>query len=222
MQGQINYQIPKKSLFGGKYGTDLTFNYSRFHSIDKNIVDEAIINGTPYGTDGYTSSFFKFGKELLYQDFGFDITRKLNKKWKLALSYNYIDYNLLLLQGHGEMVHLHHISSDVTYRITDKHAIRTEIHALFTKEDMGDWAYAMIEYSISPKWFFSIGDQYNYGNDLDEMKIHYYNFSVAYVIGTTRIAANFGKTKEGILCIGGVCRAVPASYGVGLNVTTKF
>lgn len=222
MQGQINYQIPKKSKLGGKYGTDLTFNYSRFHAIDKQIVDDAITNGTPYGTEGYTSSFFKFGKEMLYQDFGFDITRKLSKKWKLALSYNYIDYNLLLLQGHGEMVHLHHIASDVTYRITDKHAVRAEIHALFTKEDMGDWAYAMIEYSISPKWFFSIGDQYNYGNASEEMKIHYYNFSVAYVVGTTRIAANFGKTKEGILCIGGVCRAVPASYGVGINVATKF
>ena len=37
-----------------------------------------------------------------------------------------------------------------------------------------------------------------------------------------RIAVNFGKTKEGILCIGGVCRSVPASYGLGLSVTTSF
>lgn len=110
VQGQINYQIPKKSVLGGKYGTDLTFNYSLFHNIDKQVVDDALGNGTPYGTDGYTSSFFKFGEELLYQDFGFDITRKLSKKWKLTLSYNYIDYNLLLLQGHGDMVHLNHIS----------------------------------------------------------------------------------------------------------------
>lgn len=221
-QGQINYRIPKKSVLGGAYGTDLTFNYSRFHSIESVPVDEAIEYGTPYGTDGYTSSFFKFGDELLYQDFGFDITRKINKKLKVALSYNYVDYNLLVLQGHGEMVHLHHITSELTYRINDKHALRGELHGLFTKEDMGDWVYGMLEYSISPKWFFSIGDQYNYGNSNDALKIHYYNFSVAYVIGTTRIAANFGKTKEGILCIGGVCRAVPASYGLGLNIATKF
>jgi hypothetical protein len=71
LQGQINYKIPKNSLLGGKYGIDLTFNYSRFHNIDKVMVDEAIENGTPEGTDGYTSSFFKFGKDLLYQDFGF-------------------------------------------------------------------------------------------------------------------------------------------------------
>lgn len=222
LQGQINYKIPKNSLLGGKYGIDLTFNYSRFHNIDKVMVDEAIENGTPEGTDGYTSSFFKFGKDLLYQDFGFDITKKLNKKFKLALSYNYLDYNLFILQGHGEMVHLNHVTSELTYRINDKHALRGELHGLFTKEDMGSWVYGLLEYSISPKWFFSVADQYNYGNSNDDLKIHYYNFSIAYVIGTTRIAANFGKTKEGILCIGGVCRAVPASYGMGINIATKF
>jgi hypothetical protein len=222
VQGQINYKIAKNSLIGGKYGIDLTFNYSRFHTIDKVIVQEAIDNDTPYGTEGYSSAFFKFGKDLLYQDFGFDITKKLNKKFKLALSYNYIDYNLLILQGHGEMVHLNHVTSELTYRLNDKHALRGELHGLFTKEDMGSWVYGLLEYSISPKWFFSIGDQYNYGNSNDDLKIHYYNFSIAYVIGTTRIAANFGKTKEGILCIGGVCRAVPASYGMGINIATKF
>jgi len=221
-QGQINYRIPKNTILGGKYGMDLTFNYSRFHNIDKVIVDDAIANGTPEGTEGYTSSFFKFGKELLYQDFGFDVTKKLNKKFKLALSYNYLDYNLLILQGHGEMVHLNHVTSELTYRINDKHALRGELHGLFTKEDMGSWVYGLLEYSISPKWFFSVADQYNYGNTIDDLKIHYYNFSIAYVIGTTRIAANFGKTKEGILCIGGVCRAVPASYGMGINIATKF
>jgi hypothetical protein len=120
------------------------------------------------------------------------------------------------------MVHLNHVTSELTYRINDKHAIRGELHGLFTKEDMGSWAYGLLEYSISPKWFFSVADQYNYGNSNDDLKIHYYNFSIAYVIGTTRIAANFGKTKEGILCIGGVCRAVPASYGMGINIATKF
>lgn len=221
-QGQINYRIAKGTKLGGKYGTDLTFNYSRFHSIDKVLVNEAIENGTSTGSDGYTSSFFKFGEDLLYQDLGFDITKKISKKWKLALSYNYLDYNLLALQGHGELVHLHHVTSELTYRVNDKHALRGELHGLFTKEDMGNWVYGMIEYSISPKWFFTIADQYNYGNENDALKIHYYNVSIAYVIGTTRIAANFGKTKEGILCIGGVCRAVPASYGVGINIATKF
>ena len=63
---------------------------------------------------------------------------------------------------------------------------------------------------------------HNYGNEVKNQRIHYYNIAAAFVIKTTRIALNFGKTKEGILCIGGVCRSVPASYGFGLSVTTSF
>ena len=68
----------------------------------------------------------------------------------------------------------------------------------------------------------SVGDDWNYGNPDPTHRLHYFNISGAFVWNTTRIALNFGKTKEGILCIGGVCRAVPASYGVGLSITTSF
>ena len=78
-QLQVNYQIPKKSVLGGKYGTDLTFNYSRFHDIERQLVPEAIENGTMTGTEGYTSSFFKFGPNLLYQDIGLEITASTTK-----------------------------------------------------------------------------------------------------------------------------------------------
>lgn len=223
VQLQVNYQIPKKSVLGGKYGTDITFNYSRFHNIDKQPVQEAIDNGTPTGTMGYTSKFFKFGPELLYQDIGLEISHRFNnKKWKWILAYNYIAYNLEILQGHAGMMRGHLVASDLSYKITPKHALRLEAQHLYTKDDAGSSLYAMLEYSISPNWFFSVGDDWNYGNPDPEHKTHYYNISCAYVWNTTRIALNFGKTKEGILCVGGVCRAVPASFGAGLSVTTSF
>lgn len=222
-QIQINYQIPKKSVLGGKYGTDLTFNYSRFHNIDEVPVQEAIDNGTPIGTMGYTSKFFKFGPDLLYQDIGLEISHRFNnKKWKWILAYNYITYNLTILQGHPGMMRGHLVASDLSYKVTPKHALRLELQHLYTKDDDGSSLYAMLEYSISPSWFFSIGDDWNYGNPIESHKVHYYNISCAYVWNTTRIALNFGKTKEGILCVGGVCRAVPASFGCGLSVTTSF
>lgn len=221
-QLQFNYQIPKKSKLGGQYGTDITLNYSRFHNTKRDTVQTALENGTMTGTEGYTSSFFGFGPDLLYQDIGIEISRRLNKKWKLILAYNYITYNLELLQGHEEMFYGHNVAADVTYKINSKNALRLEVQHLHSKQDFGSWAYAMLEYSLSPHWFFSIGDQWNYGNEDTEKRLHYYNVSAAYVIGATRIAANFGKTREGILCIGGVCRAVPASYGFGLSVTTTF
>ena len=221
-QLQVNYRIPKGTKIGGKYGTDITFNYSRFHNIQKDTIALALENGAMQGTTGYDSPFFKFGPELLYQDIGIEFSRRVHKNWKLILAYNYITCNMEILQGHGGMFHGHNVSADLTYKINNKNALRLELQHLATKDDIGSWAYAMLEYSFSPHWFISIGDQWNYGNENSSMRTHYYNIAAAYVIGTTRIGLNFGKTKEGILCVGGVCRAVPASYGVGLSVTTSF
>ena len=222
VQLQVNYQIPKKTKLGGKYGTDLTFNFSRFHNTDQQPVALAVDYGTLSGTEGYTSSFFKFGPDLLYQDIGFEISHRFTKQWKLILAYNYITYNLEKLQGHEGMMRGHLVASDLQWKVTPKHSLRLELQHLYTKDDKGSWIYGMLEYAISPKWFISIGDQYNYGNANPEMRLHYFNIAGAFVWNTTRIALNFGKTQEGILCIGGVCRAVPASYGVGLSVTTSF
>ena len=52
-QLQVNYQIPKKTKLGGKYGTDITFNYSRFHDIDRVMDPLADSLGTMSGTEGY-------------------------------------------------------------------------------------------------------------------------------------------------------------------------
>ena len=221
-QLQINYKIPKKTKLGGKYGTDLTFNYSRFHNTDQQPVALATELGTVRGTEGYTSSFFKFGPDLLYQDVGLEISHRFTKAWKWILAYNYITYNLEILQGHNGMMRGHLVASDLQYKVTPKHALRLELQHLYTKDDEGSHIYGMLEYSISPKWFISVGDDWTYGNPDPTHRLHYFNISGAFVWNTTRIALNFGKTKEGILCIGGVCRAVPASYGVGLSITTSF
>lgn len=221
-QGQVNYLVPRKTKIGGRYGTDITLSYCRFHDIARVVDATAEANGTMQGTEGYSSPFFKFGEDLLYQDAGIEISRKFDKRWKLVLAYNYINYNLELLQGHGDLVKAHHAGFDLTCKLNRKHALRLESQFLFTKQDEGNYAFALLEYSISPRWFFSIGDQWNYGNPNPDMRLHYYNVAASFVYGTTRVSLNFGKVKEGMLCIGGVCRAVPASYGLGLNITTTF
>ncbi len=224
VQAQVNYKIPKGTKLGGKYGIDITVNYARFHDVEQQMVPDALELNNMTGTDGYTSRFFKFGENLLYQDFGIDFSHRFNNKsWKLDLAYNFITYNLTILQGHASpLFRGHNVMGKVTYKINNKHALKLEIDHLYAKEDDGSWLYGLLEYSIAPHWFISVADQWNYGNEDKMHRTHYYNIAAAYVIKTTRISLNFGKTKEGILCIGGVCRSVPASYGVGLSVTTSF
>lgn len=223
VQFQCNYLIPKKTKIGGKYGTNVSFNYSRFHDIDKKIVPLADSIGV-WGTDGYRSSFFKFGPHLLYQDVGIEISRRFDTRWKLSIEYSYLNYNLAILQGHADssLFRAHHVASDLLCQINHKHALRLEIHHLYSRQDMGSWVHALIEYSISPNWFFSVADAWNYGNRTAAQQIHYFNISATYILKTTRISLQYGKNREGILCSGGVCRSVPASYGVGLFVVTSF
>jgi len=225
VQAQINYQIPKKTKIGGKYGTDITLNYARFHDIQKKFVPLSDTIGTITGTEGYTSKFFGFGKNLLYQDIGFDISRRFDKHWKLMLMYNYINYNMTL-QGKPGMLKGNHVGFELTYKINDIHALRLENQYLIipkknnlADKDKGSWMFMLLEYSISPRWFITVSDQWHFGN---EKKLHYPNGAVAFVYNTTRISLNFGKTRAGILCVGGVCRTVPASYGLGLSVCTTF
>jgi len=52
--------------------------------------------------------------------------------------------------------------------------------------------------------------------------VHYYNVSGTFVHKATKVTLGFGKQYEGILCVGGVCRQVPASYGMNLQVVTSF
>ena len=225
VQTQVNYQIPRKTKIGGRYGTYITVNYARFHDLQKTFVPLADTIGTVTGTEGYTSKFFGFGNHLLYQDIGFDITRRFDKHWKLMLMYNYINYNMVL-QGKPGMLNGNHVGFELTYKINDKHALRLENQYLFIPKkndleakDKGSWLFMLLEYSISPRWFITVSDQWHFGN---EKKLHYPNAAVAFVHNTTRLALNFGKTRAGILCVGGVCRTVPASFGVGLSVTTTF
>jgi len=225
VQAQVNYQIPKKTKIGGKYGTDITVNYARFHDLQKTFIPLSDSIGTITGTEGYTSKFFGFGKNLLYQDIGFDITRRFTQHWKLMLMYNYINYNMNL-QGKQGMLKGNHVGFELTYKINNIHALRFENQYLILskKNDLpdkekGSWMFMLLEYSISPRWFITVSDQWHFGN---EKKLHYPNAAVTFVYNTTRISLNFGKTRAGILCVGGVCRTVPASFGLGLSVTTTF
>jgi hypothetical protein len=111
---------------------------------------------------------------------------------------------------------------DMTYKFNSKHALRWELQGLWTQQDDGDWAAFLLEYTISPHWFVAVFDQYNYGNPVPEDRDHYYNVSFGYSIRTTRMSVNYGRQREGIVCVGGVCRAVPASNGFYFTVSTNF
>jgi hypothetical protein len=224
IQADVTYSIKKDTWLGGKYGTTLKLNYSQIMSIDKQPLEGYTTIGEK-GTDGYTSDFFKVGDELYYQDFNMEISKKLSKKSKLALTYAYIAFNPVMENEHGDIHYNNVVVADYTYKMNSKNVLRGELQWLksnieYFDEDKrsGDWLMALVEWNFTSAFFLSVSDQYNYNGS----KEHYYNVSVGYTHNTTRLQIGYGKQRRGLLCIGGVCREVPASNGLMVSLTSSF
>ena len=60
------------------------------------------------------------------------------------------------------------------------------------------------------------------GNENNDKKLHYLNANVGYIKGSNRFEIGYGKKREGIFCVGGVCKLVPASNGFNFSVSSSF
>lgn len=118
------------------------------------------------------------------------------------------------------------IVADVTYKYKSNSAIRFEAQAMFRDNsdtlNLGSWAVGMIEWTPNTHIFIAILDQYNYGNPVESKKLHYFLLTAGYTNGPHRISMSYGKQRQGIFCVGGVCRTVPASNGVAVSITSTF
>jgi len=45
---------------------------------------------------------------------------------------------------------------------------------------------------------------------------------MSFTKGSGRIMVSYGRRREGLLCVGGVCRLVPAATGLTINTTFNF
>ena len=220
---ELTFRLPRQTLLGGAYGTTVTVNYSMANSLDKQPLNDTTAIGQT-GTDGYRSDFFSIGDEKYFRDFNVEIGRRINRNLRGSLTYMNLFYNQNVIEGYQdkEDVKAHIVVADFTYRLPQRRSLRVELQHLATEQDKGDWVMAMAEFNISPRWFVAVSDQYNYGNPDDDLRQHYYTLSAGYARNANRFSLTWGRQREGIICVGGVCRVVPASSGVMLNVTSSF
>lgn len=240
-QFQVNYTIPKGTWLGGKYGTKLTLNMSQVNDIVRDsIMDQGQMTINKRGTLGYASNFFAISDHRFFRDINFEIDKKISRDWHLTAQYINLYYDIETIEGHAGAppIQANIAFLDVTYKINKKQSIRLELQGLWEKEvkkgyaydesekkdyqKRGDWAFGLIEYTINPHWSFSIADKWNYGNPVPEFRDHYFTGTVSYIHEATRIMLSGGRQSEGVVCVGGVCRTVPASSGVSLTVSTSF
>ena len=215
-QGEIFYNFKQGSALGGKNGTYVSLNYSRASGLDTTNLNSDL---------GYESSFFMPGDELYFEEVNVEVQKKVTKNFKLLATYIYTLYDKGVILGLGEnygKVYSHTGIIEGQLKINKTNSMRFELQHLMTGQDKKNWAMALVEYNISPHWFFAAFDEYNYGNDNEDLRIHYPNVSMGYTKGANRITMGYGKQREGLLCVGGVCRNVPASNGFAVSVTSSF
>ena len=103
-----------------------------------------------------------------------NIYRKFTKNFNARLSYFNICLNNDVAKVTGDatgIIQSHIGVIELGYKINKKHSLRLELQGLFVNKDKvgnindkGNWATLLLEYNVSPHWFFSVMDQYNYGN----------------------------------------------------------
>lgn len=197
--GQLDvfYNFRRGSKIGGKRGMRVHANFSTYHTIAQ--------EGT-----------FKAGN-MLFRDLSVDIERQWTKKFKSTLLWSMQEYSPKY--GANKTTWLSNIFvADMLYKFNSSFSTRLELQYLTTQEDNKDWMAAMLEVSFAPHWSLYVSDMYNHGMT----KVHYYNGGVSYTKSRTRVALNYGRFREGLLCSGGVCRQIPAYTGANLSVTMSF
>lgn len=227
-QADIFYKIKKGTKLGGKYGTDIAVNFSTAY---KPARDTSNFGPNDPSRVTYETGLFKPSSLKYWQDFNISITRKLSKKWKMKLNYYNIHFNndVQKVTDAKGIIYSHIAVGEFTYKINRKNSIRMELQGLFVekdkfgvKKDRGDWATVLVEYNISPGWFFSGVFQSNYGNPIEANKINYPIVIVGKIWGATRLQFSYGRQNKGLFCVGGVCRFVPASNGLTVSFTHSF
>ncbi len=223
-QAELGYNFKRKTALGGKYGMNVKVNYSYVRAIDRqwnggtDVASLTKSNMSLAGTEGYRSSFFKWGDQTYYQDLDIQLSRKFSRAFNLNLMYMNQRYYKTVIEGEGGMIHSDIFVADGKYQFSPKTTLRVEAQYLSTKDDQGDWLFGLAELSLVPHWMITLSDMYNSG----DTNTHYYQGLVTYNTGAHRLQAGYGRTRAGYNCSGGVCRWIPAQKGFTLSYNYNF
>ncbi|MGZ3882680.1 MAG: DUF6029 family protein [Bacteroidia bacterium] len=236
-QAEMQYKIKKGTGLGGKYGTEITINYSQANGLNQIPVGDSLTTQTLYRTDWSFKELRPSSHQQYYHDFFIEINKKFSKKFKMTLLYSNQLYNRNIIQFNSVNAGYKNLYADIgvvdlTYKYKSSSSIRLEVEGLWVANQevetnsnlvaKGNWATALVEWWPNGHFFIALYDQYNYGNPNEKLKIHYYLGTIGYNKDAHRISISYGKQSAGIFCVGGVCRVVPASNGLTLSITSSF
>lgn len=197
-QADIYYNFKRKTVLGGRYGMKLHIGGSMSYAL-------------PQALSNWEYS------RLAYRDINVDIEKRFNRSFKMIFFVSIQESS----PTHGDRfatVAQNVFVVDFLYNINSTCSIRGEMQYLYSREMQKDWMAGLLEISFAPSWSIYASDMYNHGST----GIHYYDFGASLSRGAFRLAAGYGRHREGMVCSGGVCRYQPAFTGGSLQLTYRF
>ena len=212
LQAEVAYTVPKGSALGGRYGTALALHASHIRSLRTTDMTDA----TAMGTAGARTDSWP-GERMYYQDVNVQMAKRLSRGTKINLMYMNQHYDKTVVEGEGGMIHSHIVVAEGRFSLSRSMVFRCEGQYLHTRQDEGDWWYALAELSLRSAWMVTVSDMYNpRGAD------HFARAGLTWTGGSHRVQAAYGRTRAGYNCAGGVCRYVPESKGWSLSYNYVF
>lgn len=153
---------------------------------------------------------------LAYRDIYFDAAYRWSKKLKTNLYISIQESSPT--HGNRKATNAQNVFVlDGLYKLSSKFSIHTELQYLYSQELTRDWMAGLLELGHG-NWSLSISDMYNHGSTGD----HYWNVSASYAFDSGRIMAGYGRSREGMVCSGGVCRYQPEYKGAFIKLQWYF
>lgn len=203
-QLDLQYHIKGGTLLGGTNGAQVTVNVSTYYNLQGDAVN------------GY--EFFTPGTTRYFHDLNLEIEKRVNDRLLAHLFYANQSFNPMVMGKENTLYRSSIVAGDLRWQTSDKKSLRFEAQHLWSEDFQKNWMAGTVEFTVAPSFSGFISDMYNYG----DTGIHYYRLGGSYSFSRTRLGVSYGRSREGLICAGGVCLYMPAYTGLNLTVTSSF
>jgi len=205
------YNVKKETFLGGKYGTKISLNISKWNNL-KGDYD--------YNNEDYDLNLLGFG-EKYFSEQSLEIRKKWTNSFSNIILFVNRYYNKRFVEEKIGEINSKILVFDNTLKLSGEKSTRFEIQHLFTEDDKKNWFGYGIEYNFNYNFSAYFNSIMNYENEI-ESNPTYSNIGVSYSKNASKLMVSYGKQRGGLMCYGGVCRYVPEFKGLSFSIITSF
>ena len=198
--GQIDLFYTIKGDRLGRYPLKVALNGSHYRSLGRNPMR--------------TTPFFGEGGEALLSEVALEVGKKVSRSLEIngGLYHQQLRYEGQKKSSFSQVI-------DILWRISRKYSLRTELQHMKTEMKELGWLYALAEVGMAPRFSFYGSMMYSYAAEAKEL---YYTVGGSYTYSSLRASLSYGRNREGVQCVGGICRFVPEYTGITAGLSYSF